>query len=569
MITNIKQELAQDITAGIMAAMGAGELPEMGMEQFIVVVENSTDDERGDYASPVALALSKQLKEKPLVIAEAIIKYMPSREYVGSLVVVLPGFLNIRLNPGWMTARLDDVIESDLSRLNLVPAGKTANLEFISANPTGPMTMGNARTAFAADTLANVLKCAGYGVTREYYINDAGGQIARLGQSVVRRILQARGEQVEFPEDLYQGEYIKDVAATVAEALRENEGQELELADLVDERVLQQISTMAVAILQAVNERIVQEDLRIHFDQFSSEQGLRDQGKVEKIMELLAARQGTYKKDGATWLKTSEHGAQQDNVLVKQDGSYTYLAPDIAYNQTKAERNYDLIFTFLGADHLDYPPRILAAMEILGHDPKRWQFMIAQIFRLLKGGKPVRLSKRAGAVEQPKDLIDDVGYDAARFTFLLHKLSTHMDFDLDAAKEQSEGNPIYYVQYAHVRLQSILRRAKEDGIIEVPGETVSLSSHSLLTHTMELALMRQLYIFPEVVAEVAETYEVHKLAYYGLELARAIHGFYHHVPVIGAENVEVVKSRLQLVVAARKVLRATLDLLGISAPDVM
>lgn len=569
MITNIKQELAQDITVGIMAAMDAGELPEMELEDFIVVVENSADSERGDYASPVALALVKQLKKKPLTIAEAIIKHMPPREYVGSLTAVLPGFLNIRLNPGWMTARLDDVIESDLSRLNLVPAGKTANLEFISANPTGPMTMGNARTAFAADTLANVLKCAGYAVTREYYINDAGGQISRLGQSVARRILQARGEQVEFTEDLYQGEYIKDVAATVAEALRENKGQELELADLADEGVLQQISAMAVAILQAENERIVQDDLRIHFDQFSSEQALRDQGKVEEIMQLLAASQGTYKKDGATWLKTSEHGAQQDNVLVKQDGSYTYLAPDIAYNQTKAERNYDLIFTFLGADHLDYPPRILAAMEILGHDPKRWQFMIAQIFRLLKGGKPVRLSKRAGAVEQPKDLIDDVGYDAARFTFLLHKLSTHMDFDLDAAKEQSEGNPIYYVQYAHVRLQSILRRAKQDGIIEVPGETVALSSHSLLTHTMELALMRQLYVYPEVIAEVAETYEVHKLAYYGLELARAIHGFYHHVPVMAAENVEVVKSRLQLVVAARKVLRATLDLLGISAPDVM
>ena len=569
MLLNLKTALAQDIADGIDAAIEAGKLTAVNTAGLNVVVDNSTDPEHGDYASPVALSLAKETGLPPMDIVAVIAEHMPKQEYTGSIEVAAPGFLNIRLNPGWMTARLDDVIEGDLCGSSAGGSGKMANLEFISANPTGPMTMGNARTAFTADTLANVLECAGYAVTREYYVNDAGGQIQRLGQSVLRRALQARGEKVEFAEDLYQGEYIKDVAASVVETLAENEGQELELADLTNEEVVSKVSGMAVALLQAENERITKEDLRINFDKFSSEQVLRDSGVVETIMKKLKKAKGTYEKDGATWLKTSEHGMEEDNVIMKADGTYTYLAPDIAYNQDKYDREYDLIFTFLGADHLDYPPRIIAAMDILKNDSERWKYIIAQMFRLIRDGKPVKLSKRAGAVEQPKDLIADVGYDAARFTFLMHALSTHMDFDLDVAKERSEVNPVYYVQYAHVRLQSILRRAKQENVITDTGDQIELTSHGALTHTMELALLRRIYNFPEVISEISESYEVHKLAYYATGLARAIHSFYRHVPVLQADDKKIIQSRLQLVIAARKVLRQTLTLLGVSAPDVM
>ena len=569
MLLNLKKALAQDIRDGVAAAIEAKKLDGIDLEALTVVVNNSTDPEHGDYASPVALSLAKEAKQSALDIVAIIADHMPKQEYTGSIEVAAPGFLNIRLNPGWMTARLDDVIQDELCGATPETSGKTVNLEFISANPTGPMTMGNARTAFTADTLANVLSCAGYAVTREYYVNDAGGQIERLGQSVMRRILEAQGETVVFPEDLYQGEYIQEVASTVAEALRENEGKEIEPSDLDDAEAVGVVSRMAVEILQTQNEHIAKKDLRISFDKFSSEQALRDSGVVEEVLKQLDAAGGTYDKDGATWLKTSEHGMEQDNVIVKEDGAYTYLAPDIAYNQDKYEREYDIIFTFLGADHLDYPPRIIAAMEILGNETGRWEYIIAQMFRLVRDGKPVKLSKRAGVVEQPADLIADVGYDAARFTFLLHALSSHMDFDLDVAKEQSERNPVYYVQYAHVRLQSILRRAKQDGVIDDTGESIELTSHGSLTHTMELALMRQLYLFPEIISEIAQTYDVHKLAYYATELARAIHSFYRHVPVIQAEDPKITQSRLQLVLAARKVLRQTLTLLGVSATDVM
>lgn len=565
---NLKEALAQDIRSGIIAAIKAGKLPAL-KKLPTIVVDRPEHSEHGDYASPIGLALTKLVRKPPLDIIAQLVEHMPKKEYLGKLAAVAPGFLNMRLNPGWMVARLDDLLEEDLSSDFDIGQGQLVNLEFISANPTGPLTLANCRTAFTADTLGNVLQCVGYNVTREYYSNDAGEQVRRLGQSVLRRMLQAQGESVDFPEDLYQGDYIKEIAAKVAERWRENEGKEFTKEDLENGDLIEKISVAAVELFLSGIKKTSAEDLHIHFDVWTSERALRASGMIEKTLEILREKKQTYRKDGAEYLRTTAFGDDQDRVLVKKDGEYAYIMPDIAYHQEKFKRDFDLIFTFVGADHQGHIPKLKAAIQALGNDVSKFHFVVAQWFRLVRGGAAIKLSKRAGTIYTPKELIDEVGYDAARFFLVRHSLDTPMDFDLDLATEQSERNPVYYALYAYVRLQSILRRAKEEGIIAQVGELVTLSSHSTLTHALELDLMRQLYRWPEVVAECAHSFTVHQLAYYAQDLARAIHVFYRQVPVISAEGNDLIRSRLQLVAAARTVMGKTLELLGLSQPDVM
>ncbi|MEK7556727.1 MAG: arginine--tRNA ligase [Patescibacteria group bacterium] len=559
---NLKKAIAGDVAEGVKAAY-------LDLKWEVPVVVKLTDNaEHGDYASPVALQLAKLVQGKPLEIVEEIVKRMPKKEYIGRVTAAPPGFLNVHISPGWMTARLDDVVEQDISADFTEGKGKSVNLEFVSANPTGPMTMGNARAGFAADTLANVFKSLGYNVTREYFVNDAGEQVRKLGESVLRRILQLRGEEVEFPEELYQGDYVKDLAQSIAERYKENEGKEFTKEDLTNKELIKKISQEAVALEQAKNEETVREVMKISFDVFTSDRKLREEGFMDKTLKRLTEWGETYEKDGAVWLKTTKYGDDQDRVLVKKSGDYAYSMADIAYHQDKVDRGHDIIFTFYGADHLGHVSTLAFALKSLSTKAE-FNFPIAQFFRLIKGGQPVRLSKRRGEVATPKDLIDEVGYDAARFFFLMHDLKSHMDFDLDLAKERSEKNPVYYVQYAYVRLQSILRKAKQEGVIQEIGEVVELTSEADLTHTAELALMREMYRLPEVIVDIAENFAVHQLTYYATGLASAVHFFYKHVPVLAADDAELTKHRLQLVLAARKVLGQTLDLLGISKPDVM
>jgi arginyl-tRNA synthetase len=314
---------------------------------------------------------------------------------------------------------------------------------------------------------------------------------------------------------------------------------------------------------------MITEDLKISFDVWTSEEELRHDGTVTRAIEALREKGYMYKKDGAEYLKTTAFGDDQDRVVVKSDGEYAYIAPDIGYHRNKFERGFDEIFTFVGADHQGHLPKLVAAMKILGYDTARLHLVAAQWLRVVRDGVPVKLSKRAGQIVTPRDLISEVGYDAARFFMVQHALTGHMDFDLDLAKEKSERNPVYYVQYAYVRLQSILRRAKQQEALDDMNRPLELDKRPALTHTLELDLMRQLYRFPEVIVEIATTFEVQALAYYALDLARAIHVFYRHVPVLAAEDPRLVASRLQLVLAARTTLNKTLDLLGLSKPDVM
>lgn len=566
---NLQTALADDIAEGLQKAIAAGALPALTtLPKF--VVERPGDATHGDYASPIGLILSKLLKKPPLDIIATITKHMPKKEYVGKIEAVEPGFLNIRLNPGWMTARLDDVIEQDVALDTSLGGGKRVNFEFISANPTGPLTLGNIRTAFSVDTLANVLTAAGFNVTREYYINDAGQQIRKLGESVIRRALLARGEKVEFREELYQGEYINDLATILVEQLAENEAKEFTDHDVADAAVIGRVGDAAAALLLADIKRMIREDLKISFDVWTSEKQLRGSGAVVETLKMLREAKATYKDEqGTEWLKTSAYGDSEDRVLVKRDGEYAYIAPDIAYHRDKFERKFDAIFTFIGADHQGHAPKLTAAMQALGYDVTRLHIVAAQWLRFIRDGQPVKLSKRRGNIVTPADLIAEVGYDAARYFLTMHALTTHMDFDLGLAQERSEKNPVYYVQYAYVRLQSILRRAKEEGVIMNVDDRIELTSHAALTQTKELDLMRMLYRYPEVITEVAASFEAHRLVYFVQDLARAIHSFYNEVSVLGTDDAEVRNGRLQLVLAARKVLSQSLDLLRISKPDVM
>jgi arginyl-tRNA synthetase len=338
---------------------------------------------------------------------------------------------------------------------------------------------------------------------------------------------------------------------------------------LDDKGVMADISQQALGMMLAKIKETVADDLNITMDVWTSEAALKEAGLVDDMMKKLRARKVTYKKDGAEYLQTTKFGDDQDRVLVKKDGDYAYIAPDIAYHQNKYDRKFDLIFTFLGADHQGHIPKVKAAMEALGNDVDKLRFPIAQWFSLTRGGKTVAMSKRKGNIYTPKELIDEVGYDAARWFFVSSKLDSHMEFNLDLAKEKSERNPVFYVQYAYVRLQSILRRAKEDGSITEQGMKFDTTSHPELTHTMEINLLRTMYRWPEVVASVATEFTVHQLAYYASDLAKAIHVFYKQVPVLKVEDETVKMARLQLVLAAQAVLGKVLDLLGISKPEVM
>lgn len=575
---NLNKEICSDIKEGIKAAMAAGDLALSASETKVIVEASSdkgasrlreTETHRGDYASAVALAMTKQVGKPPMEIVKIIAEHMPKKEYIGRMKAAAPGYLNIWLNPGWMTARLNNLIQDNVCDTVKVGVGKSVNLEFISANPTGPLTLGNVRSAFSVDTLGKVLQCAGFNVTREYYFNDTGAQVKKLGESIIRRILQQKGEKIDYREGLYQGDYIMELGKEVAEGLKENENRELTAADITDDKTVDQVGGIAATRLIGDIKKTIAEDLKIEFDVWTSEEELRQKGKVAAVVEKLKKSDKVYKKEGAWYLKTTAYGDSEDRVVIKSDGEYAYIAPDIAYHQDKYDRGFDEIFTFVGADHQGHLPKVKAAMEALGNDVNTLHQITSQWLRVIKDGKPVKLSKRAGQIVTPKDLIEEVGYDATRFFMVQHALNTHMDFDIGIAKERSERNPVYYVQYAYVRLQSILRQAKERGVINEVGEVFDLSNSPALTHVQELNLIRQLYRLPEVIAAVAERFEVHDLPYFAMELAKAVHVFYKHVPVLAGDDQELIKNRLQLVLATREVMGKTLDLIGVGKPDVM
>ncbi|GIU84092.1 MAG: arginine--tRNA ligase [Acidimicrobiales bacterium] len=534
-------QLRREVAAAL-AAAGVDIQPED------VELERPARREHGDFSTNAALVFAKHAREKPRAFAERVAQTLAERRlpFVRRVEVAGPGFVNFHLDDSWLHEVLREVVRlGDQYARHDFGAGARVCLEFVSANPTGPLHAGHGRGAAYGDSLARIFERCGYRVHRENYLNDRGVQTRAFAES-----LAAAKAGREIPEDGYHGEYVKRWAAEMPEGS----------------------DPLEWGLERAVRDhRETLEQMNVHFDEWFSERSLVSSGAIEKTLEELRSRGVVYEKDGAVWLRSTAHGDDKDRVLVKSDGEYTYLLPDIAYHKNKIERGFDLLVDVWGADHHGYVPRMRAALRSLGVDDSILECRITQMVNLLSGGRPVRLSKRAGDVVELRDVLDAVGPDAARLTYLLQSVDAPLDFDLEVVKSRAMENPVYYVQMAHARICSVSRVASERGVARAPLESVDLS---LLVHESELDVLRSLSELPEVVAVACRDRAPHKVTNWVRDLAGRFHRFYHDCRVLPAPGVEDVpegltQARLWLTEAAAIGLRIGLDLLGVSAPDRM
>lgn len=534
--------------------------------------QQPANPEHGDIACNAALQLARPLKQSPRRIAEAIrdaLWALPvDPEKLAAIEVAGPGFLNFRYASSWLAVALAGILENaDAYGRTADGKGKKALVEFVSANPTGPLTVGHGRNAVLGDTIANLLDWTGYQVEREYYFNDAGRQMRVLGESVKARYVALvnpahptrvleDGTVVPdlFPEDGYLGDYIADIALELknefGNTLVEEPGSADVFTSAAEKRIFREIETTL-------------DRMGIRMDSYFNERSLYESNRVWEVVDSLRKKNLAYDKDGAIWLRTTEWGKEQDTVLVKSSGEPTYRLPDIAYHVDKLERGYDRVVDVFGADHIATFPDVLHGVQALGHDIDRIQVIIYQFVTLVRGGEPVKMSTRKATYVTLDELMDEVGEDVTRFFFLMRSPNTHLEFDLDLAREASEKNPVFYLQYAHARIASIVRKAKEEGF--------SLDHESdlgLLSHEAEVALIKSLVGLPEAVTRSAESMEPHRLATYLREVAVAFTRFYGHCRIIG-EEAELAGARLKLALATGQVLRNGLTILGISAPERM
>jgi len=525
-------------------------------------IETPGNPEHGDFACNVAMQLAGQLEANPRRIAQELVDNLPADSLIERVEVAGPGFINFYLSPGWLHDGLAECLDQgeNYGRSDF-GAGQKVQVEFVSANPVGPIHIGNARGGPFGDTLANVLAAVGYEVEREYYLNDAPSntQLQIFGGSVQTRYLQLLGEDVDFPEDGYHGDYVVELAQELVDEYgekyrdvpRDTEGALL-FFDLVEDKMVEQLHRDCAA-------------MGIEFDVWFSETQLHDEGLVEQQIEQLLENGAAYEKDDAIWLRTGEYGDEEDRVLVRSDGAPTYIASDIAYAADKFyTRAFDRVIYVWGPDHFGYVPRMKAALGAMGIGIEQAEFIIYQTVRFLEGGEPLSLSKRRGDIITISQLVQDIGRDAVRFFFLTRSVDAHLDFDLDLARQQSAENPVYYVQYAHTRLCSILREAQSADYL---GEAEA--DLSLLTHPDELVLLRKLADYPAEVLRAAQELALHRLPHFARELAQAVHQFYTNCRVLDAEDPEMSRARLRLVEGTRIVLRNILDLMDITAPEKM
>jgi arginyl-tRNA synthetase len=526
-----------------------------------IQVEIPRDRDHGDFSTNIAMMLAKQAKKNPVAVARDIVENADYEgTYVERMEIAGPGFINFRLNNLWLykTVEIIHNQKENYGRVN-IGKGRKAMVEFVSANPTGPMHMGNARGAALGDSLAAVLDAAGYQVTREFYINDAGNQIEKFGKSLEARYLQLFGHEAEVPEGGYQGDDIIDLV----KELKERDGDKY-LQTGTEER--QEIFTQ-YALKKNLNK--IKKDLAdfgVTFDVWFSEQSLYDNNDIQKTIDYLAEQGHTYEQEGAVWFKACEFGMEKDEVLVRGNGIPTYFAGDIAYHRNKfVTRGYDWVINIWGADHHGHVARMKGGVAALGVDPDKLDVMIMQLVRLLRNGEVVRMSKRRGQAITLSDLIEEVGKDAARFFFNLRAADTHLDFDLDLAVEKSSENPVFYVQYAHARICSILNQVVQEGI-QVPAiDGINLT---LLKEDAEVDLMRKLAELPEEITRAAMTIEPTRITRYVLEVASLFHVFYNSCRVM-IDDESLMMSRIALIEATRVVIANVLGLLSISAPERM
>jgi len=555
-ILMLKQRLIELLTQAASQAQQSGKLPSVTLPE--VVIERPQNPEYGDYASSFPLKLARTTGLSPLIIANEMVGLMTPSPEIDSIAVAPPGFINFTLKSDWLTRQVASILEAGDAYANLdLGQGGRVQLEFVSVNPTGPLHVGHGRGAILGSTLANVLTSAGYTVEKEYYINDVGSQINAFYRSLYVRYQQCLNVEAEMPSDGYLGGYMIDSAREIMA----EEGDRF--LTLPEPEAVSQLGRLGLAkMMKQIKSDL--ELLGVSFDVWFSEQSLYDGGQYQTVMSLLRQEGYIAEKEGATWFVSTALGEDKDNVVVRGDGSPTYFASDIAYHYNKfLERKFDKVINIWGADHQGHISRMKAVIGAMGINPEQLKVIISQMVTLHRGDELVRISKRSGDIITLREVVEEVGADACRFFFLSRSADSQMDFDLELAKKESLDNPVYYVQYAHARIASILRLAQERGIDYTDGDV------SLLTTEPELTLIRKMLLLPEIVETVAYTLEPHHLTYYAQDLATIFHSFYKQCRVVSRDNEVLTKARLKLVEAAKLVLAKTLHLMGMTVPDRM
>ena len=583
----MKQRIESFVLTALESLATLGKLPQISNADLAAAsrVERTRDPAHGDFASNVALVLSKRVGMKPRELASMVSEHLGGSEGIEDISVAGPGFINIRLARSAWLALIDQIREQGKAYgQSNVGGDKRVMVEFVSANPTGPLHVGHGRGAAYGDAVARVLRAAGYDTYKEYYVNDAGRQMDILAFSIWLRYLEKCGDSVAFPSNGYKGAYIHDVA----DILIDRHGEELrapvggmfdglpededQAIDLLVERCKNALGPERFDKLFDCGCETQVEDIRqdlaefgVEFDNWFSERSLVTNGAMEDSVALLEKNGHVYEKDGAKWFRATDFGDEKDRVVMRANGTHTYFATDLAYHYDKGQRGFERILDIFGADHHGYVKRIKASFEALGHSPEKLDILLVQFAILYRGGEKVSMSTRGGEFVTLRELREEVGNDAARFFYALRRPDQHMDFDLDLAKSQSSENPVYYIQYAHARICSVFRQIAEKGM-ETPAD--ASPNYALLEEEREIALLQSLSRFPEVVEAAANALEPHQVAYYLRDLATAFHGYYNAHPFLSSEP-ELRLARLGLIDATRQVIANGLELLGVSAPQSM
>jgi arginyl-tRNA synthetase len=555
----MKQTVTEILLEALARAKSKGELKLD--TQPAITLETPKDKNHGDMSSTFALSMSKIEGKPPRKIAEIVLANLQDEEgIIEKTEIAGPGFINFFLKQDrWRKTLFDIDDQAHEYGLKDIGKGERVQVEFVSANPTGPLHVGHGRGAAVGDALANLLSAVGYDVQREFYINDAGRQVRLLAQSIYTRYQQALGNDVAFPEDGYHGEYIAEVAQEFTKVhgnkfLKVPLDQcSAEFADFGKDAMLADIRTDLEAF-------------GVRFDVWFSERSLLADGSVQRSIEELKERGFAYEQDGALWLKSTAFGDDKDRVIIKKDGEYTYLATDIAYHRNKLARGFTQLVNIWGADHHGYIPRVQAVIQAFGHPKDSLHVLLVQLVSILRHGQPVPMSKRAGNFVTLRDVVQDVGADAARYIFLTRKTDSHLDFDLDIAKEQSRENPVYYVQYAHARISSVFREAESRGLAIPTREAVTID---LLDLEEEQNIIKALAKYPELIEEAALAYEPHRLTFYLQDLAGLLHNYYFKHRIIDAEDSSRTGARLFLMKQVKTVIQSALKILGVTAPERM
>lgn len=552
----VKQEITGIILTALDKSIAQGLLPE-ALKEIDLQLEVPREEAHGDWSSNIAMLSARAARMAPRKVAEILVGQMSTSDtLVDKVEIAGPGFINFYLSPKWLLRVLAQVqeLDSQYGRVNL-GNGKSIQVEFVSANPTGPLHVGHGRGAVVGSVLSNLLDAAGYKVQREYYINDAGNQIRNFSLSLEARYLQALGQDIPVPEDGYHGEDLKEL---MAELVQQEGDKYLQLSE---EERRQSLTKYALAHKLSDIERDLR-DFAVTFDKWFSESTLHEAGEIEATVKQLQANGNIYEQDGALWLKSTQYGDDKDRVVIRDNGVPTYLAADLAYHKDKFERGFSKVINIWGADHHGYIPRMKAGVAALGYNPDDLEVLIVQLVTLLRNGEPVVMSKRSGKLVTLAEVIEEVGVDAARYFFIMRSADSHLDFDLGLATAHTDENPVFYIQYAHARIASILRQARD------LGHGFQEANLALLTDESELALLKKMAFWPEEIWVAAQNFEPHRIARYAHELAGTLHSYYNAARVI-TDDSALTSARLALVNATGVVLRSALGILGISAPERM